>query len=132
MNASARVTHLLGEVIRNRDLQDPIRNAILALQHSHLIVLLREFAKPVPHDPTNINYLVLEAQENKRVFGYNQCLDDIQYFFERYVTPLSVPMTDSQTSMYLAEIDKLVGNGTLTKEEADKLKEQHGKQSKLN
>jgi hypothetical protein len=95
-------------------------------------MVLRELGKPRPQPIENINYLVLNACENSRVAGYNECLDDVQYFFERFVSPLSVPMSQTQASAYFAEIDKLVDQGRLSPEEGKKMKEEHGKQPKLN
>lgn len=126
---------LLDQIIQFPDLQEPIREAIRKLFDSHLIRFLRERVKIVPQPHDNTNYTVMTVKEAGRVEGYQECIDDIEFFFERFVSSVtnrsSMPI-NSEISRREAEIDFALRSKIITEEDAKRLKDElHGK-SKLN
>lgn len=94
-----------------------IQTSISEMISSGLFTFLRERAIPVIHDRgININSM---AVEGARSAGYNECLDDILNFRERYI--LSKEVFDTLSLNY-GGTELAVGKGDILKEEADAIR----------
>ena len=90
--------------------------ALAALRASGVLRALRERARPETVPATSDNCVAAQAFEAQRSIGYNECIDDLIYFTERYLKTTEhadTPMLD-----YGAR-QAIVDAGDLTKEELD-------------
>lgn len=85
---------------------------------SGVLEVLREFGKVKFVAPETPNYPTALAAQAEYSRGYNQAIDDLLLFRERYIDPLprTAPPLD------FGAIDRALAVGDLTKEEADELR----------
>lgn len=91
--------------------------ALSALKASGVLRALRELARPAAVPVTGLeNALAQQAFEAQKSIGYNNCLDDLIYFVDRYLkdkTQTNAPELNYGAGLAVLE------SGDLTKEELD-------------
>lgn len=92
--------------------------AVNTLEALGVLGVLRELAKVKQVNETHPNFIAAQASQASQSLGYNNALDDLIYFQERYVVvqptvnPAAVPMDFGGINIALL-------NGTITEEEAN-------------
>lgn len=108
----------LDEIKQSTDFLSLYTQALSYLHGSGLLRLLREFGqvKYVPAETPNYSAVLASQAEFSR--GYNQALDDLIYFREQYLDPL----TKASPQLDFGALRRAVLTGDLTEEEADELR----------
>jgi hypothetical protein len=89
------------------------------LRQSRIYEFLREIGRAKDIHPTTPNYLEVQAMQTAWSAGYNQCLDDIMLFRERF---LEADLEKNPPKMSFGGLDFAVFKEDLTKEEADAIR----------
>lgn len=106
----------LEELLNDSNFSKYLPFALSALKASGVIRALRERGRPMDIPAATDNYVAAQASEAQRSIGYNNCLDDLLYFAERYLKTKT--QTTSPELSYGAAMSVLE-SGDLTKEELD-------------
>jgi hypothetical protein len=106
----------LAELLDSPDFLKYLPFALSALKASGVLRALREIARPAAVPTTHDNCLAAQAFEAQKSIGYNQCLDDLIYFMDRYLK--TNKQKDAPALNYGANISVMEA-GDLTKEELD-------------
>lgn len=104
----------LEELQKNPDFLKYLPFAISALKASGVIRALRDKARPETVPATSENCVAAQAFEAQKAIGYNNALDDLIYFADRYLK--STQKTDAPSLNYGANM-AVLESGDLTKEE---------------
>jgi len=90
--------------------------ALSALKASGVLRALRELARPETVPATSDNCLAAQAFEAQKSIGYNNCLDDLLYFIDRY---LRTNQSSDIPALSYGASAAVMESGDLTKEELD-------------
>lgn len=103
---------------QNPGLYADYTHALSYLHNSGVLDILRELGRvqKVPEDSPN--YIAAVAAQAEHSRGYNDAIDDIVYFRERYLDPVPV----SAPPMDFGSINRAIQAGDLTEEEANELR----------
>ena len=103
---------------KNPGLYADYTHALSYLHNSGVLDILRELGRvqKVPEDSPN--YIAATAAQAEHSRGYNDALDDIVYFRERYLDPIPV----TAPPMDFDSINRALKAGDLTEEEASELR----------
>lgn len=104
------------ELQDSADFQKYLPFALAAIKASGVLKALRERARPAAIPAASENCVAAQAFEAQRSIGYNECLDDLIYFADRYLKKETSTTTPSL--QYGAGI-AVLESGDLTKEELD-------------
>ena len=91
----------------------------VSLKRSRVYELLREIGRAKGLHPATPNYLEAQAMQTAWSDGYNQCLDDIMYFRERF---LEAEFDKKPPKMSFGGLDLALFKEDLTQEEADAIR----------
>jgi len=89
------------------------------LRESRVYEFLREVGRSKDIHPSAPNYLSLQAMQTAWSSGYNQCLDDIMLFRERF---LEADLEKTPPKMSFGGLELAVFKNDLTEEEANALR----------
>lgn len=67
-----------------------IREGVAKLKDSSIFDFLRSQGLPNQAHPESVNFSAVMASEASRCLGYNQCIEDIEFFYEKYVEPTGI------------------------------------------
>jgi hypothetical protein len=84
------------------------------LWQSGIFEVLRDIGKVPPVTPENPNYVALQATMYAWSLGYNQALDDLVYFKEKF---LDVDRSRQRINPDFGGLDEALKKGDLTQEE---------------
>lgn len=113
------VKYLLGILKKNEGTAAKVLEAQSSLRSSAVYEFLREVGRPKDIHPTTPNYLEVQAMQTAWSVGYNQCLDDIMMFRERF---LEADIERNPPKMNFGGLDIALFKEDLTKEEADAIR----------
>jgi hypothetical protein len=89
------------------------------LRDSRIYELLREVGRAKDIHPATPNYLEVQAMQTAWSAGYNDCLDHIMMFREKF---LEVDLERETPKMSFGGLDHALFKGDLTQEEADAIR----------
>jgi len=90
-----------------------------ALRSSRLYEILREIGRAKDIHPSTPNYLEVQSMQTAWSVGYNQCLDDIMLFRQKY---LEADLEKTPPTMSFGGLDVALYKDDLTKEEANAIR----------
>jgi hypothetical protein len=90
-----------------------------SLRKSSVYEFLREVGRARAVHPSTPNYVEVQAQQTSWSDGYNQCLDDIMMFRDRF---LEASAEKTQPLMGFGGLEFALFKDDLTKEEADAIR----------
>lgn len=93
-------------------------DAMIKLRDSGVIDVLRERGRVLPISVASPNYVDVQAAAANQSIGYNQCLDDLYFFRETFLTP----EVQQKARADFGALERAVTRGDMTKEEADALR----------
>lgn len=111
---------LLYELKKSQSTASYVVRAQEALIDSGILELLREIGRARAIRPETPNYLEVQAMQTAWSSGYNQCLDDIMLFRQRF---LEAETEKDHPIMGFGGIDFALEKDDLTKEEAKALRD---------
>lgn len=108
----------LDEIRRNSEFLKLFTQAISYFYGSGVLEFLRGKSRTQPADPNSPNYLMMLAAQSEYSRGYNDALDDLLNFRERFLDVQPVSKTEPDYGAY----DEAIRQGDLTEKEANELR----------
>ena len=108
----------LDEFKRQPELLARYAEGVSILYNTVVIEALREIGRTRTVAPENPNYVDAQAAQANWSIGYNDCLDDLLNFVDRYIQP----QKQNMPNMDYQAIDRALERGDITQEEADELR----------
>lgn len=115
------VKNILESILKDETFLPFYLQAMSTLNQSGVLDFLKEHGSVKAIHPSSVNYVDAQAAAANQAIGYNECLSDLIYFKERFLTQNSDPTAGRK--MDFGGIDRLVESNDLTKEEADALRQ---------
>ena len=110
---------LLSNLKKSSGTAGEVLAAQTALVSSRAYEFLREIGRAKDIHPATPNYLEVQAMQSAWSVGYNQCLDDIMLFRERF---LEADLDQNPPKMSFGGLDLALFKDDLTKEEANAIR----------
>lgn len=112
------------KLLENLKRSESTAKAMLSVQEafvtSRVYDFLREIGRPKDIHPSVPNYLEVQAMQTAWSVGYNQCLDDIMLFRERF---LEADLNKTPPKMSFGGLDVALSREDLTPEEANAIRD---------